>query len=79
MLRTVLVALAFFMAAPVSASPDDASSPDYSSGRFNTYCAPGLKYVAGACVRRCPGGFEDTGRICVFRNESHLNLWSVPI
>ncbi|MGY2048160.1 hypothetical protein [Methylobacterium sp. JK268] len=34
-------------------------------------CPPGTKFAAGACVRSCPGGYEDTGRSCVYRNEGH--------
>ena len=34
-------------------------------------CPPGLKDAAGACVRECPAGYEDRGRTCVYRNQSH--------
>jgi hypothetical protein len=33
-------------------------------------CPPGHKIAAGACVQSCPGGYEDTGRICVYRRQS---------
>ena len=33
-------------------------------------CPPGMKHAAGACVRTCPGGFEDRGDTCVYRNQS---------
>ncbi|MGE7413987.1 hypothetical protein [Methylobacterium tarhaniae] len=34
-------------------------------------CPPGTKEAAGACVRTCPGGYEDRGTVCVYRSESH--------
>lgn len=33
-------------------------------------CPAGLKLAAGACVRICPGGYEDRGRVCIYRNQS---------
>lgn len=33
-------------------------------------CPRGLKWAAGACVRTCPGGYEDQGDRCVYRNMS---------
>lgn len=72
MSKAALVAIALVMATPVFANPADAANPDESVSRqFATYCPPGLEYAAGACVRSCPGGYEDTGKICVFRNEGH--------
>ncbi|WP_244472567.1 MULTISPECIES: hypothetical protein [unclassified Methylobacterium] len=48
--------------------PAAAQSPakDYlfQEQRFSRACRPPLKYAAGACVRRCPAGFEDMGRTC---------------
>jgi hypothetical protein len=32
-------------------------------------CPPRHKIAAGACVQSCPGGYEDTGRICVYRRQ----------
>ena len=32
-------------------------------------CPRGLKYAAGACVARCPGGYEDRGRFCLKQSE----------
>ncbi|GJD76386.1 hypothetical protein [Methylobacterium goesingense] len=52
----------------MSAMPAAAQSPakDYlfQEQRFSRACRPPLKYAAGACVRRCPAGFEDMGRTC---------------
>ena len=31
-------------------------------------CSPPLKVAAGACVRSCPAGFADEGRVCMFRS-----------
>lgn len=36
-----------------------------------TVCRPPLKEAAGACVAQCPGGYEDRGTICVYRNQAH--------
>jgi hypothetical protein len=33
-------------------------------------CPPPLKLAAGACVKSCPGGYEDRGSECVYRNLS---------
>ncbi|CAM3009584.1 MULTISPECIES: hypothetical protein [Methylobacterium] len=33
-------------------------------------CPPPKKLAAGACVTACPGGYEDRGRECVYRNQS---------
>ena len=52
----------------VLTGPAAAQSPakDYlfQEKRFSRACRPPLKYAAGACVRRCPAGFEDMGRTC---------------
>lgn len=31
-------------------------------------CRPPLKFAAGACVRRCPAGYQDMGGYCRLRN-----------
>ena len=31
-------------------------------------CRPPLKFAAGACVRRCPTGYQDNGGYCRLRN-----------
>jgi hypothetical protein len=33
-------------------------------------CPSPLKLAAGACVQSCPGGYEDRGRECVYKNLS---------
>ena len=33
-------------------------------------CRPPLKFAAGACVARCPAGFEDSGSSCTYRSTS---------
>lgn len=38
---------------------------------FASYCPPGYKFAAGACVQECPAGYEDRGRVCVFRNQHY--------
>lgn len=53
-------------AVPAQAGP----AQDYTFGekRFRNACRPPLKYAAGACVRRCPAGYEALGRYCRFRS-----------
>ncbi|MCJ2036999.1 hypothetical protein [Methylobacterium sp. J-068] len=55
-----------------TAAPAEAQSPaqdyQYGQGRFRQACRPPLKFAAGACVRRCPAGYRDTGRTCRFKN-----------
>ncbi|WP_407528159.1 hypothetical protein [Methylobacterium oryzisoli] len=57
--RTLAAAILLAGATPV---------PSWSQVRDS--CPPGLKWVAGACVRSCPGGYEDQGDRCVYRNMS---------
>ena len=35
--------------------------------QFASSCRPPLKFVAGACAASCPAGYEDRGRVCVYR------------
>ncbi|MCJ2083792.1 hypothetical protein [Methylobacterium sp. J-090] len=61
----LLVAVASPLALP---GPAMAQSPAkdflFQEQRFSRACRPPLKYAAGACVRRCPAGYEDMGRTC---------------
>ncbi|KQP73113.1 MULTISPECIES: hypothetical protein [unclassified Methylobacterium] len=64
-----LALLMVAVAGPIGlAIPAMAQSPakDYlfQEQRFSRACRPPLKYAAGACVRRCPAGYEDMGRTC---------------
>lgn len=65
-LALALVAPALPLATPARAGP----AQDYVFGeqRFRRACPPPLKYAAGACVRRCPAGYEAIGRYCRFRS-----------
>ncbi|MDN3589552.1 hypothetical protein [Methylobacterium adhaesivum] len=61
--------LALVVALPIGLSlPVKAQSPAkdflFQEQRFSRACRPPLKYAAGACVRRCPAGYEDMGRTC---------------
>ena len=55
----------------VAVRPAAAESPSkaylYGGRQLGTACRPPLKFAAGACVRRCPAGFEDNGRTCRHR------------
>lgn len=74
MIRPAHAALLLFaIVLPVGvAIPAAAESPSksylYEERQFSRACPPPLKYAAGACVRRCPAGFEDNGRTCRFRS-----------
>lgn len=72
-MRRCLAALLFLAAAAPVALPSAAQAgpaQDYVFGeqRFRKACRPPLKYAAGACVRRCPPGYEAIGRYCRFRS-----------
>ena len=59
--------LPFASATPAAAQ--DAREYQYRRAMPNV-CARGLKFAAGACVRRCPAGYQDMGRRCELRNQS---------
>jgi hypothetical protein len=44
---------------------------EQAAAQWASSCPPPLKLAAGACVASCPGGYEDRGRVCVFRSYSH--------
>jgi hypothetical protein len=76
MVRSLRIALCLFaVASPLTAIPvalpAAAESPakfyQYGERQFRNACRPPLKYAAGACVRRCPAGYQDFGRTCRFR------------
>lgn len=66
-------ALLLAVLAPLTLAAAPASAQDrgkdflFGEQEFRNACPPGLKYAAGACVPRCPSGFEDNGRTCRFR------------
>lgn len=47
-----------------AAAQSPAKSYLFQEQRFSRVCRPPLKFAAGACVRRCPAGYEDNGRTC---------------
>lgn len=51
-----------------SAEAGRAQSWEYRNKQHKFSCRPPLKFAAGACVARCPGGFQDNGRYCRFRS-----------
>ncbi len=66
---TALLLLAGFLPlAPAQAGP----AQDYQYQRRQLgrgqVCRPPLKFAAGACVRRCPAGYQDNGGYCRLRN-----------
>ncbi len=74
MTRLATVALLLCAAAlPLgTALPAAAQSPSksylFQEHQLGGACPPPLKFAAGACVRRCPAGYEDNGRTCRFRS-----------
>lgn len=48
------------------AKQSDAYRQQKASFRYS--CRPPLKFAAGACVKRCPAGYRDTGHYCRFRS-----------
>jgi len=44
--------------------------PVPAQAQYAASCPPPKKLAAGACVTACPAGYEDQGRVCVYRNLS---------
>jgi hypothetical protein len=65
-LAVLLLAGAFAITVPALAGP--AQSYLFGEQRFRNACRPPLKYAAGACVRRCPAGYQSFRGYCRFRN-----------
>jgi len=64
----LLMACAGFLVSPVPTSAGPAQSYLFGEQRFRTACRPPLKYAAGACLRRCPAGYESFRGYCRLRN-----------
>lgn len=76
--RSRVAFTAILIALPLGLSiPAQAQSPSkdflFQEQRFSRACRPPLKYAAGACVRRCPAGYEDMGRTC--RQRGNRGGW----
>jgi len=41
-----------------------------AQAQYAASCARRVAAAAGACVTACPGGYEDRGPVCVYRNTS---------
>jgi hypothetical protein len=50
--------------APVERYSPALSSPGYLASPWASSCPAPYKDANGACVRECPGGFEDRGSFC---------------
>lgn len=68
LIAVLLLAAAGSLVSPPLASAGPAQSYLFGEKRFRNACRPPLKYAAGACVRRCPAGYESLGRFCRLRN-----------
>ncbi|GJD95208.1 hypothetical protein [Methylobacterium iners] len=74
MIRPLTAALLLLaVASPLGTTiPAAAQSPSksylFQEQQLGRACPPPLKFAAGACVRRCPAGYEDNGRTCRFRS-----------
>ena len=66
----VLLAGALPLGLPTSAAAGPAQDYQYQRRQLGRgqACRPPLKFAAGACVRRCPAGYQDNGGYCRFRN-----------
>lgn len=64
----LLLAGAGSFTAPAPASAGPAQSYLFGEQRFRNTCRPPLKYAAGACVRRCPAGYQSFRGYCSFRD-----------
>lgn len=66
------VFLAIGVIGPGAVVPASAQSPSksylFQEQRFRNACRPPLKFAAGACVRRCPAGYQDFGGYCRLRS-----------
>lgn len=51
-----------------AAAQSPAKSYMFQEQQFRNACRPPLKFAAGACVRRCPAGYQDMGGYCRFRS-----------
>lgn len=62
----VLIVAVASPVAPILPAAAQSPAKDFlfQEQRFSRACRPPLKYAAGACVRRCPAGYEDMGRTC---------------
>jgi hypothetical protein len=70
---TVAAAVLTFTVATPSV-PALAQSPAqsfvYGEKQFRHACRPPLKFAAGACVRRCPAGYQTMGGYCRLRSQN---------
>ncbi|MEE7455583.1 hypothetical protein MPAR168_21580 [Methylorubrum populi] len=67
-LAALLLAAAWAVGGPAPALAGPAQSYLFGEQNFRKACRPPLKYAAGACVRRCPAGFESFRGYCRQRN-----------
>ena len=69
--RMLLLVLAGLAALGLPASAAQTGYGEARSRKSYRYSCPApLKFAAGACVKRCPAGYRDTGRYCRFKNMS---------
>jgi len=72
-LRRIATTVILTLALALPGSPAFAQSPAqsfvYGQRQFRHACRPPLKFAAGACVRRCPAGYQDMGGYCRLRNQ----------
>lgn len=62
MLRLLALAALLCAAGAAAAQPRETRDRFLARG-----CPPGLKYLAGTCVRFCPSGYRNEGRFCRLR------------
>ncbi|SFV06761.1 hypothetical protein SAMN02799631_04437 [Methylobacterium sp. 174MFSha1.1] len=66
----LLLAVAVPLGWPAPAQAGPAQDYQYQRRQLGRgqVCRPPLKFAAGACVRRCPAGYQDNGGYCRLRN-----------
>lgn len=64
-----LLLLALALAPLPVAAQSPAKSFVYGEKQFRHACRPPLKYAAGACVRRCPAGYQTMDGYCRYRSQ----------
>ncbi|MEL6059667.1 MULTISPECIES: hypothetical protein [unclassified Methylobacterium] len=68
-LLTSVIASALVVSSLPALAQSPAQSFVYRQKQFRHACRPPLKFAAGACVRRCPAGYQNTGGYCRLRNQ----------
>ena len=69
-LSTALIVFSLAIPAVSALAQSPAQSFVYGEKQFRHACRPPLKFAAGACVRRCPAGYQTMGGYCRLRSQN---------